>query len=366
MKQMRTTLPSVNRGLTLVELMIGLALSLLLSSVAIQIYITNKTVYQTSEALSRIQENGRFTIEFLTKEIRMAGLIGCQVTSIADSVDDTSSDWKYDFNNFILGFEGGQSTFPSDIAGTVISGSDAIIIRRGDDAGFYIDNHVATAATIHTTSTNDLKQGEILMIVDCLGAQAGIFQRTDANINNTSSQVNHGTGATVSPGNCIGALKGNFDCDDTSSAQIIDYDDDAKILRMKNSIFYIANGRNNSQGQPIPSLYRAYVTQSSGAVTVATEELIEGVENFQILYGLDTDATPDGIANRYVTADIVATDWDKVASVRVFVLARSIESTGGGVKPYTFMGVASNAHTDNYIRRQFTATIQVRNHGLGL
>lgn len=365
MKSLHATLPSSIRGLTLVEIMIALVLSLLLSAGAIQIYLSNKTSYETSEALSRIQENGRFAIEFLTKEIRMAGFVGCSVTKIANSVDDTSGNWKYDFNNSVLGFDGGNSTFPSEISSNVISGSDAIIISRGDDTDLYIDSHVASSATIHLTSNHDIKQGEILMIADCINSQAGIFQMSNVNNNNTIDVVDHNTGSGTTPGNCTKILKGNFDCSDLSGAVSADYNEESKLLRMKNSIFYIANGRNNSQGAAIPSLYHTYLAAGGGNAVALTEELLEGIENFQILYGIDTDATADGVANRYVTANNV-TDWNKVTSVRLFLLARSIEPTGGGVKPYTYMGTQSTTHTDSYIRRQFTATIQVRNHGLDL
>ena len=203
------------------------------------------------------------------------------------------------------------------------------------------------------------------MIVDCLAMQGGIFQRADTNINNTSSQVNHGTGASVSPGNCTKDLCGSFDCSDSSGAITCDYDDDSKLLRMRNTIFYIATSRNNRRGEAIPSLFHEYVTNNgSGGVTTVAQELVEGVENFQILYGLDTDTTADGIANKYVTANNV-TSWDKVASVRLFVLARSIDPVGNDARPFTFMGTTTTP-TDSYVRRQFTATIQVRNHGLGL
>jgi type IV pilus assembly protein PilW len=295
----------------------------------------------------------------------MAGFIGCQVNSIGNSVNDTSGDWKFDFSNSVLGYEGGVDSFPAEVPANVVAGSDAIVISRGNDAGFYIEDHVPTAATIHTTETNDLKQGEILMIVDCLAMQGGIFQRSDTNQNDTSSQVNHATGASVSPGNCTKNLGGNFDCSDTTSAVEYKYSDDSKLLRMRNTIFYIATSRNNRRGEAIPSLFHEYVTNNgSGGTTTVAEELVEGIENFQILYGIDTDATADGVANRYVTANSV-TSWDKVASVRLFVLARSIDPVGNDPRQFTFMGTKSTS-TDGYVRKQFTATIQVRNHGLGL
>ncbi len=366
MKSVKTSFPNAIRGLTLVEIMVALVLSLLLSAGAIQIYISNKISYQTADALSRIQENGRFAIEFLTKEIRMAGFTGCPVTKTANAIDDTSGNWKYDFTNSVLGYEGGTSTFPTEIASSVISGSDAIIISRGDDTNYYIDFHNPVAASIKITSTTDIQKGEILMIADCLNSQAGIFQMSKANTSNAAIVVDHATGNSATPGNCTVKLKGNFDCDDLSGAVSAAYDEDSKLLRMKNTIFYIANGRNNSSGASIPSLYQSYIAaDGSGGVTVLSNELIEGIENFQILYGIDTDGTADGIANRYVAANDVS-DWKTVTSVRLYLLARSIEPIGGEVKPYTYMGTTSTTHTDTYIRRQFTATIQVRNHGLDL
>ncbi len=359
MKQIRTQLPNAIRGITLVEIMIALVLSLLLSAGAIQVYVSNKATYQTAEALARIQENGRFAVEFMTKEIRMAGFVGCQVTSIGNSIDNTSGNWKYDFTNSVLGYEGGVSTFPSEISGSVISNSDAVVISRGSETNYYVDNHDSGAAEIELTDDHDMQQGEILMITDCLNSQAGIFQQSNTNPSNNIDTINHLTSGAASPGNCTTNLKGNFDCSDTSTSSAGTYDEDAQILRMKNTIFYIADGRKNSQGAAIPALYRSYV--SSDGTTILSEELIEGIENFQILYGEDTDGTADGIANRYRTADNVS-DWTKVASVRLFILARSIDPTVGD-KTNTFLGTTT---TDRYIRRQYTATIQVRNHGLGL
>ncbi len=367
MKQLHTTLPATIRGLTLVEIMIALVLSLLLSAGAIQVYLSNKISYQTAEALSRIQENGRFAIQFLTKEIRMAGFIGCAVASTGNSVNSTPDSWVYNFNDSVIGFELKKgSTLPSKISSSAITGTDAIAISRGgDDTYFYVKSHDANNATIHLTAnynikkgSHNIKKGEILMIVDCQGKQAGIFQVTGDKTN----PINHATG-TATPGNCTSNLYGNFDCSDhRTKATKGDYNDKSKLLRMKNSIFYLADGRKNSQKEAIPALYRSVMNASGGNIKVVEEELIEGVENLQILYGIDTDGTADGIANLYVTAGSVG-DWSKVASVRLFLLVRSIEPTSGGVKPYTFMGTS---YSDNYIRRQFTATVQIRNRGLDL
>ena len=53
----------------------------------------------------------------------------------------------------------------------------------------------------------------------------------------------------------------------------------------------------------------------------AGQPLVEGVEDLQILYGEDTDAISDGIANQYATAGAV--NMARVVSVRVQLRLRS-------------------------------------------
>ena len=65
--------PHRQQGLSLIELMIAMVLGLLLIGGALQMMLTSQTIHQTTDTLSRIQENGRFALSFLTKSTRMAG-----------------------------------------------------------------------------------------------------------------------------------------------------------------------------------------------------------------------------------------------------------------------------------------------------
>jgi type IV pilus assembly protein PilW len=92
------------------------------------------------------------------------------------------------------------------------------------------------------------------------------------------------------------------------------------------------------------------------------------VENMQILYGEDTDADSegangDGTANRYVAIDTADLDVDKVVSVRLSLLARSLNNNLTTTpSPYTFNGTAvTPGATDKYLRKVFTTTITLRN-----
>ena len=64
-------------GMTLIEIMIALLIGAFLLGGVLQIFINSKQTYRMQENLSRLQENGRFAMEFLARDIRMAGYWGC-------------------------------------------------------------------------------------------------------------------------------------------------------------------------------------------------------------------------------------------------------------------------------------------------
>lgn len=61
-----------HRGFSLIELMIALTIGLILSVVISQIFINTSTVFRSTDNLSRVQENARYALALLTREIRSA------------------------------------------------------------------------------------------------------------------------------------------------------------------------------------------------------------------------------------------------------------------------------------------------------
>lgn len=161
------------------------------------------------------------------------------------------------------------------------------------------------------------------------------------------------------------------------------------------SIFYVGT---NAAGDP--ELRCKY----KGANNWTAEAVIRGVDSFQVLYGVDTDATPDGMANRYLSAtDINVMDaalklegetererardqmrqswWKRVASLKVGLVlhgashsrdmsARSVfelfgaayTSAAGRADPGTRL-VRGDLHESvrHRERRAFSGTIMLRN-----
>jgi type IV pilus assembly protein PilW len=65
---------SSQRGFTLVELMIAMTIGAFISAGVIALFIGNNQGYRTNEAMARVQENGRFAIEYLARDVRQAGV----------------------------------------------------------------------------------------------------------------------------------------------------------------------------------------------------------------------------------------------------------------------------------------------------
>ena len=68
------------QGFTLIELMVALTIGLFLVSGILYIYLSTRASYASNDAAARVQEDARFAMERLTREIRMAGHTGCANT----------------------------------------------------------------------------------------------------------------------------------------------------------------------------------------------------------------------------------------------------------------------------------------------
>ena len=69
--------PRSQQGITLIELMIALVIGLLATGAMLKVYVDSSQLYRFNESLARIQENGRFGLEFIRRDARMAGFWGC-------------------------------------------------------------------------------------------------------------------------------------------------------------------------------------------------------------------------------------------------------------------------------------------------
>ncbi len=311
------------QGLTLVELMVAMVLSLFLIAGVMQVYLSNTQAYRMTEASSRVQENARFAFRFLTKDIRMAGYQGCagQAMTVTNTLNGNAS-FLYDFEVALEGFEAGGNEWSPSINAAItnpLAGSDIIVIRGMFGSGAEItgqpsnsadcNNYSSYTAVLKISNANSLSDGDIVIAGNC--TRASIFQITQ--INNGGNIV-HNTGGARSPGNSTKDLAA---C----------YAGNGQLQKITTTAFYIRNNPAN-----IPSLYRKDI---SNAAAVA-QELVEGVESMDITYGIGSGV--NNVVEQFVTADAVG-DWDKIISVRINLLLRSIQNNmTTASQKYTFNG----------------------------
>jgi type IV pilus assembly protein PilW len=92
----------------------------------------------------------------------------------------------------------------------------------------------------------------------------------------------------------------------------------------------------------------------------APEVLADGVENFQVLYGVDADG--DYSVERYVAQP---GDWGQVRTVRVCVVSRAFSrGTSPAAQQYQDCSGVTQTAPDTRLRRVLAATFQLRNRGL--
>lgn len=354
--------------------MVAMAIGLVLMAVIGYAYQSSSQVFRTIEAASRLQEGARFAFEEMGNNVRMAGFAGCAYQNASNAMNN-GADWDKDlFGQPLIGYEDSVNTFPTPtgypaaIRPTVLRG-DALTVLRGESPScpnstqeLVVNNHNAPSAQFDLTGTHCIQPGTVLVVCDF--SHAAVFQMTGpTNNNNTAQNIVHNTG-TETPGNCSKYLGVPSTANDCSTNQAYTFAAGSRVLTLKSVIYFI---RNNPFGEP--SLYRQRLAESGGTTTA--EELIEGVENMQILYGVDTSATADGAVDSYTTADQVTVvapgataseQWKRVLSVRINLLmvTRQDENVTTAAQTYVFNG-ATITPSDRRLRKTFTSTIAVRN-----
>ena len=68
------------QGFTLIEIMVSMLLGVFLLGGVMGIFLNAKQTYRVQDALGRLQENGRYAMEFIGRDIRMTDYRGCPTT----------------------------------------------------------------------------------------------------------------------------------------------------------------------------------------------------------------------------------------------------------------------------------------------
>lgn len=361
-------------GFSLIELLIAMLIGSLVMSGVFQVFLSSKRSSQILEAETELQENARFAFSVMTSIIQEAGNFGCQTSSVSASssllrdADDTFRPW-----HVIEGWEASGTaygdTYTTQVNSTVsrtpnrhwTTSADAEIdagtkSKRNSDIFkvWYTKsqrttlNSPVSADGIVTFPEIDLEKGDIIIINDCrIVSFAQVCSCEDDDCENNDTQADISPSACNTPGN------NDFDF---STLNV----NTAELGVLEEAIFFV--GKRSNDKYNIPSLFVRNLGRK--AKPGNKEEIMEGVESLQVLYGEDTnnDKSPD----YYISADAVS-NWSQVVSIKISLLLRSQKNNLiNGVQKLSFNGADMVfGKDDRYLRRVFTSTISLRNRNIG-
>lgn len=314
--------------MTLIELMVALAIGAFLMIGAMTVFMQSRTTFRVNDSVSRLQENARFALEAIEPDIRMAHYWGLtsrsylilqrRPTSQANGLGPSTcgNNWTIDLDRAVAGTNNGYTWGCADAGGTVETNSDTLVVRRASE-----DPEVpANAGTISIQSTR---------------SQLGTLF----------------TGTTL-PGGYTAAT--------------------SQTHRLIVNGYFIRRAT-----ATVPPMLRAWVLQRNGTLT--NTEILRGVEDMQIEFGVDTDVpgTPvapnpnRGSVDRWVNPNAAIIDPTnagfnanaEILAVRVWLRVRAdrIENGFTDTATYTYADTNVGPFNDGFRRMVVSKTIYLRN-----
>ncbi|MEE9424296.1 MAG: PilW family protein [Methylococcales bacterium] len=322
-------------GLTMLEILIVMGLSVVLLSGLVEIVLAHQQTNRLQKGLSEIQANGRFAIDYLRMDLRRAGYAGCLSGGLANADSQLTTATAAGYQTALVEDNSYEQSFSSSSPG---ANSDSIQVTSALGSGANLTTNMASElVAIQVTGGSDIKKDSVVVISNC--EDGDLFYVTKITDTSGSGDFDDCAAAGSS---CL--LEHTVGANNQSASLSKRYQTDAIVFPLQSRVYSIRTetGYENS-------------LQVNGA-----GKLIEGIENMQILYGEDgTDV--DLVADYYVPLDEVV-DISNVVSLKISMLMRSSEDNlSHEAMKYDFSGSANLTGPDKRLRKVFNTTIALRN-----
>ena len=298
-------------GFTLIELMVGMVIGLLTTIVIAQVLVNSEGRRRTTVSGSEAQVNGALALYAVQRDVLMAGYgltsavdgIGCEIRAQRNGVN-----------------------FPFTLAPVVITdgaaGAPDSLLTMGSAKLSYsvparvVTNHPRTAANFFVNTTLGTVDGDLMLAVPGVidaNNWCSMFNVTGIG---GASQIIHNSGSsgpwnqpggqTIFPAAGYGAI-GSYASNPAAGSYLINL---GQFVTQRVQI---------SAGQVLQA-----ATFSTATAATTTEDLFPDIVNLQAFYGKDTDA--NGVVDTYDnTTPTTSAGWRQVLSVRIAVVARSVQ-----------------------------------------
>lgn len=333
------------RGFSVIELMVSLTISLVVLSGMVYVYSQSRDNNRINDTAASLQENARFAMSVLEPDVQHAGFFG--FTSFAPDFQLTN----------------GQTVDTFDQLDPATAGVPASVHACGPN--YMIDLSVPIQADNGAFDLGAGAQG-----APCVAFGAGPVAGSD-------TLVIRRAGTVAVPPNSgrmqiytsrLGKTAHRLFNANAAPGPIVANQSDVRDLATR--IYYVSR---DSDGQPgLPSLRVLVLGSAAGAPVVQDFELLPGVEDLQVRFGIDA-LDGNGVATRYVDPDHPMVDPDdvgavpdaQIVSVQLWLRVRSDVPDAGfqdaqnyayANTNFTPAGAAANFH-----RLLVSRTIQLRN-----
>jgi len=335
-------------GFSLIELMVALTIALVLLLGLGLLFNQTSVARGELDKASRQVESGRYAMQVISDDVRHAGYYGAlsnaptlaaSVTSLPDPCSTTLSVVQNSLAIPLQGYAGAATAAALDAgklgcldaAAAYKADTAVLVVRRAD---------TSIAASAPTAGWFNIQ------VSGCPGDPVAYVLDLDTNPGAFSLHTN------TAPG-----------CIPVTGAPA------AKIAPIYTHIYFIStcSGTDCSAtgADSVPTLKRIDVTPTGTPIT----PIVDGVENLQFDYGLDSppgDGTPDVYTN---TADHAATvpsnltEWQNVMSLKIYLLARNLDSTAGyaDAKTYALGPVNVVTPAGAFKRHAYTQLVRLNN-----
>ena len=361
-----SSLRARQQGLSIIELMISMGIGLLILAGLVTMFVNSSANQRELQRSSIRIENGRYAMDTITQDLHHAGYYGQYflntVPAAAQDPCATALAGIVAAARFpIQAYAAASATARPDLSATTCAtttvpanilstanlspGNDVLVVRRA--------NTTALAALSTPVLGDVYLQANPLEIAFQLGTSAAIT---------TTSMVNGVTPATIQNAQKTAA---------------------AEIRKFHVRIYFVApcsrptgggkicTGASDDDGNPIPTLKRLELGVVGGAMNFDLVPIAEGIEHFQVAYGLDSDPTTvntvtnfkgDGVPETYDRTPTIAEHAD-IVDAQVSLLARNNDKTQGftDTKTYLVGSLSVGPFNDQYKRHVFNSRIRMTN-----
>jgi type IV pilus assembly protein PilW len=280
-------------GLSLIELMVSITLGLLVLSGVLTAFFNTSAARNEVERTSRQIENGRYAVDLISTDLRLAGFFGefnsglapAPAALPADPCSIAATDWNAWLPFHVMGYDNAGFTSPNCTLANRKTGTDALVVRRARTCPAGVAGCQAAAAGMPYIQTS-------LCATEVASHRLGVEGATSFDLKKK-------------------------DC--TTPADKRQY-----LTR----IYYIST--DNGDGETLPTLMRLELT-GSGWIALP---LVEGIEEFNIEYGMDSDgdgapdvyaANPSDHPKGACAGACPVNNWMNVVTARFHLLARNLD-----------------------------------------